>query len=508
MTDSKGPDSLTAEFERLLTPGRGKVYRAALRDGVIVALDRGLLGLAIVAGALLLLRLVLLGTGRGLEWGWAFDGWLLAAGLIVPVGVTFVRAMGRSPSSRETAERLDLALADHNRIATALWLLDRDRATPFARAAVRDGLAALGPCASASPYVDRVQSRWRRGAMLGALSVMLVIVAGLCGGLRPPLAADDTLVSARELGPSDRHPGGTLDRKRGDLERPRGEPPRTTHPHSAARADLARPAGPAAPTLNVPVAGRAGGGSRARARPTNQAASASGESTDASVTSQEGPSPESKRSRARRARESKVTGGERPSQQADGSAVSQGSAGGGLASPVTHDWAQRAQTAEGEDPEEEESTEEVEDEAESSSQRGGIQPSLKDRNEAPSRDLGISGDEGPPGTGRGGPTPPKKSRGTASLVLGVPIPDFVRGRAGPGMTKITHERVEPSPMPGDPSSAVDVRPRSLPEMPCRRFDVPAAFASVVRSYLVTLHSADRRPPDTGPSAPDQQPPQE
>jgi hypothetical protein len=84
-------------------------------------------------------------------------------------------------------------------------------------------------------------------------------------------------------------------------------------------------------------------------------------------------------------------------------------------------------------------------------QLGGIQPMLKDRNEAPSNDLGISGEEGPPGTGRGGPTPPKKSRGTASLVLGVPIPDFVRGRVGPGTTKITHERVEPSVMPGDPA---------------------------------------------------------
>ena len=160
-------------------------------------------------------------------------------------------------------------------------------------------------------------------------------------------------------------------------------------------------------------------------------------------------------------------------------------------SPVSHDWSQRAQTAEGEPEEEEDSTEDVEDESESSTQRGGIQPSLKDRNEAPSRELGISGESGPPGAGRGGPTPPKKSRGTASLVLGVPIPDFVRGRVGPGTTQIVHERVEPSPMAGDPTRSTEVTPRSLPESPSRRFNVPAAFAAVVREYLVALHSSDR-----------------
>jgi hypothetical protein len=162
-------------------------------------------------------------------------------------------------------------------------------------------------------------------------------------------------------------------------------------------------------------------------------------------------------------------------------------------SPVSHSWAQRSQTAEGE-PEEAEGEEEVEDESESSTQRGGIQPSLKDRQEAPSRELGISGEQGPPGTGRGGPTPPKKSRGTASLVLGVPVPDFVRARLGPGTTKITHERVEPAPMPGDPAPPVPVAERSVQEDVCPVFCVPPDLAERVRAYLVALHSADRDEP--------------
>jgi hypothetical protein len=169
-------------------------------------------------------------------------------------------------------------------------------------------------------------------------------------------------------------------------------------------------------------------------------------------------------------------------------------------SAVQHLWAQRSRTAEGEQ-EEAEDEETVEDESESSVQRGGIQPSLKDRQEAPSRELGISGEQGPPGSGRGGPTPPKKSRGTASLVLGVPIPDFVKGRPGPGQTKITHERIEPSPMPGEPSIRVEVPERALPEGVCPRFDVPPGSAGVVEKYLVALHSSDRSMTEQGTPAP-------
>ena len=73
-----------------------------------------------------------------------------------------------------------------------------------------------------------------------------------------------------------------------------------------------------------------------------------------------------------------------------------------------------------EDDEEGEDDEEIEDEKEESEQRGGVMPMGRDRSQSPSRELAISGD-GPPRDGRGGPTPPKKSRGTAALVLGIPL---------------------------------------------------------------------------------------
>jgi MoxR-like ATPase len=91
--------------------------------------------------------------------------------------------------------------------------------------------------------------------------------------------------------------------------------------------------------------------------------------------------------------------------------------------------------------------EEIEDEQEESDQRGGVMPRMRDRRASPSRDLSISGD-GPPDDGRGGPSPPKKARGTASLVLGVRLPDSVRGLPNPGTAK-SRIQFTPDLMPAD-----------------------------------------------------------
>lgn len=90
--------------------------------------------------------------------------------------------------------------------------------------------------------------------------------------------------------------------------------------------------------------------------------------------------------------------------------------------------------------------EEIEDETEESEQRGGLMPMGRDRQQPPTRELSISGD-GPPDDGRGGPTPPKKSRGTASLVLGLRLPDHVRGRPNPGTAKTS---LAPRPAQAEP----------------------------------------------------------
>lgn len=113
-----------------------------------------------------------------------------------------------------------------------------------------------------------------------------------------------------------------------------------------------------------------------------------------------------------------------------------------------HDWRMASQAA-AEAVASEDTAEVVSDEPEASQrQRLGVQPSLRDRNASPSRQLGISGPKGPPGTGRGGPTPVKRSRGTAAMLVGVPMPELVLSPAQPGAVRTTVEPQAPMRTPG------------------------------------------------------------
>lgn len=482
----------TAEFERLLLAVRSRVYRWAIGQRLVVASERVLLAMALLAGTYLLLGVASVVMRRPVWIEWQFYVWVAGGVLVAILAVTMIGTIRRRPSWNQAAERLDLAADDHNRVATALWLAEQGIDTPFARAAMQDGLVRLRRIASRKPHLDAVPMRWRRGGALGGAIVVLTAAALLCG--RVDHAPRAQQAPALAVTPIERRlPSGDLPEAGREAAK---TPALTSQPPDAGSAAT----GAAAATATRPTgvrtdsaAGRAGGNTRGPANPAGQTAGTRGESTGASSTAQPRPPRQPNAYKAKPPRESATRRPEKVESQESSSAISQGSSGGGSMSPVSHDWSQRARSVEG-DPEEDQTDEEVEDESESNTQRGGIQPSLKDRNESPSRELGISGEQGPPGTGRGGPTPPKKSRGTASLVLGVPIPDFVRGRVGPGTTKITHERVEPSPMAGDPTSPVSARSRDVSEAPHRRFQVPPSLATVVRDYLIALHSSDRNAP--------------
>ncbi len=130
---------------------------------------------------------------------------------------------------------------------------------------------------------------------------------------------------------------------------------------------------------------------------------------------------------------------------ASGATAGRGSGSGSTKNPSTTDWSSKDHV-ESQEEEDEGEDADVEDEDSDSDARGGVQPSLRDRRPPVNRDLQIgfgAGRPNPDANGRGGPSPQKKSRGVASLVLGVPIPDHVKGRANPGRTKVTQERVEP-----------------------------------------------------------------
>jgi hypothetical protein len=175
-------------------------------------------------------------------------------------------------------------------------------------------------------------------------------------------------------------------------------------------------------------------------------------------------------------------------ERSSGGSIAGGGAGSGRIVAVNNQWAQRETGVAG-DAQEAEDQKEDEDKPAGSEQRGGLQPSLPDRTDAPSRELGINGPESDrAGTGRGGPSPVKKSRGTAALMTGVPVPDFVRGQTGPGAVAVTFEDIAPLTSPRGSAPGGAVAPRSRPESNVSRFDVPWPEFEAVQSYLSAWHA--------------------
>jgi len=179
-------------------------------------------------------------------------------------------------------------------------------------------------------------------------------------------------------------------------------------------------------------------------------------------------------------------------EQESGSTAGRGSSRGSNKNPAASDWASKdhVNTPDDEDLDQEE---EVDDEDEEQESRGGMQPTMRDRKPPVSRDLsiGFGNQKSDDAKGRGGPSSQKKSRGTASLVLGVPIPDRIKGQPNPGKTKITQERVQPQAEPAKPGTAEARLARAEPASSLRRDPLAPWMSRVVRDYFLQLRQQDR-----------------
>lgn len=176
---------------------------------------------------------------------------------------------------------------------------------------------------------------------------------------------------------------------------------------------------------------------------------------------------------------------ESPENEQSGATAGKGSSKGSNKNPTASDWKSRDQVTDADDQEVEDDEETDEDEEEQEN-RGGVQPSLRDRRPPVSRDLqiGFGNRPNPDANGRGGPSEQKKSRGVASLVLGVPIPDRIKGRPGPGPTKITQERIEPDAEESGQITAAHRRPRSTPLERPSTVELDASLRKLVQSYFL------------------------
>lgn len=221
--------------------------------------------------------------------------------------------------------------------------------------------------------------------------------------------------------------------------------------------------------------------------------SKSGDETKRKPKKKQKPKPEKKRDSKPKKED------EKPS----GSTAGQGSSKGSDNNAAPSDWASMSQAATPEDDDSDEE-DEVDDEEEEQESRGGVQPNMRDRRPPVNRDLQIgfgNARPNPDANGRGGPSGQKKSRGVASLVLGVPIPDRVNGQPNKGRIRITQQRITPEAEQSDAVAAEDRTARQGPVGPIADPDFSPWLHDLVRRYFLqrrAKHPLKTKPQESTP----------
>jgi hypothetical protein len=73
-------------------------------------------------------------------------------------------------------------------------------------------------------------------------------------------------------------------------------------------------------------------------------------------------------------------------------------------------------------------------------------------------------------------------------VLGVPLPDHVKGQPNPGRTKITQERVEPRSDTSDVTPASARKPREQPIGTLAHHELEPWMRELVRSFFLKVRT--------------------
>lgn len=463
--------------------------------------------------ALLLLVVVLVLAQR-----WSVPVWapavvlLLVAALAVAMATLAARA--RSVRLIDAALACDRAHDNKDRLSAAFELAGAPRreaplGEALAAAAIEDGVQRLQAIDAARVATAAAPAPPRYGRALLSLTVLTAITAllpapeprtdtpvaaagdpGADGsGQAPPradAAAGEHAAPPPVVAPATRPPSEPPRAAAGKRSEP--PPPAKAEPVPAVPAssgtgkngddevgDSSQSGAPKAAPSGSPGAGRPGGG---------QGASAAG----APEPQPEQPRPPAKPQKPKPKAPSKPTPNQEQKASESAGAPSGPSRGSGRMAPVGN---KRTDLNRGMDRDDDPDIDDepIEDESDEQEQRGGVTP-LKRQDQRPAaRELSISGD-GPPDQGRGGPTPPKKARGTASLVLGLRLPDQVRGQPNPGTAKTSMEQIPPRRQQADPGLALPAA--------AGRLGTPQSLRPIADPYqlLLQAYSARLRQQDT------------
>ena len=486
-----------ARLSDLLAPARAAVQRRTAQQAAADSLVWGA-GLCLLAVAALALSLnaALVAIAPALQLA---AGLLLIAAAAAPIAVARLAAWRRVPTLLESAQRLDLATHRHNLITNAVALTATPHRTGFDELAIAQGLDHAERVQGMSPRLRPVHLPTRVLKLAGVSSVVLLGLAWL------PLGSAPSSVSAPDRGNTEQRaaarPSATEDeRARNDqreTETPVAEIRRDRRPPADILAAAAPPESSSEITRFNSRSSPAAGTGAPRGVSPNAAAGAAGELTAQTDKATPAPPP-------RASTDAPPTAESQPASSADAASragIAAAASAAGRSVGIDAELAVRDFPQDGENDASPEAAEEAEESDAGQQQRGGSRLRLPDRRAAPSRDLGITGpDRGRPGTGRGGPSATKKTRGTGTMVMGVPEPDFLRGQLNPGPSAVDFTTQPPVVAPAAHPAAVFSTTHVVAESQQQPFVVPWSESAVVLRYLQALHQLDQAEPEAATNA--------
>ena len=456
MIEKPTESNFVLSLDALASAGGRWLWKSYLRDGLRARATKGMALLLVIP--IMAIAIIALGWVVG-------QPWKLPVGLFIAIcplppllylGYYFVKLWQKQPSRREGLAVFDEALDLKDRLQTADEFLTVADPTPFMEAAIEDAEPALEKSIQqplewdwGKPWIEL-----RRLAMFPMLAIVLLLIGVfLPASSRTGSTMERSVRKQIELAgnlplPPESKPATTV-QKTTDTSESRKERPEE-------RMGKGAKGEPASSKINeIPSSLLAAGRDKislgiSEGGQTSQAASSGRSSQSRGMPGSQAPSsiPEHKpeiKKKNKKPKEQKTSETQRKQvEDKSGATAGGGSSSGSSRNPASTEWStkDRTDTADNEDFEQEE---DVNDEESESEARGGLEPNLRDRRPPVNRDLsiGFGNRANPDANGRGGPGQRKKSRGVASLVLGVPVPDHVKGQPNPGRVKVTQELVQP-----------------------------------------------------------------
>ena len=448
-----GFTELRAKLDTLARRGESHLRRWAFKRAVERATPGAFTAALIVPACFLVLSLPKLVTGTSI---WPFSR---SATLVLCIVVPLVVVAGRvlfhfvtHPVDRRVSLALfDRQLGCRDRIQAADEFSRIDRPTRFQLAAIHDaGLfvgraldARLEPVRIGAPGFSAANRRH------GLYAVGLLLGAMLIDGRIPPVGAggpgpvETVLAEARVSSEPDaeaRSAAAETERMRAALATPRRARTAADREETDVAAPALHQAANVASAATVSSRSGAGGAVSQQRRSDNAGANAAGQAASPRR-------PERPPARNRRPQD-KQPPSEREFAENDesssGLTSGQGSSGGSrTAASDKQAAANKAQRDESNDEVYDDAEEEEDEEQQAAA---AARPLLNQRKAPVDRSLTPSGNanrENDRANGRSGPGGLKKTRGVAAMLLGVPLPDQLRGQANPGRMKVQRERAAP-----------------------------------------------------------------